>query len=88
MTNREKLKIIKRNLNEGTNLDKVLQLKYNDNRLRIVAPIRIEDDILLCVQTRGFSKSGLSKSRKEDVRNSENTRRFTIDDIFTVRELK
>lgn len=101
MTNREKRKILAANLNptKPNDLTKLVHLKYENNRTRIVAPIEPETkeqkallkenpNLVFVIQTGGYSKRGLSKSRQESVRLEENTRTFDIDKIRTVKEIK
>ena len=85
MTNREKKKVIKAALDaEG-----LLQVKYENNRLRIVEPWEFKDrDNVLVVQTKGYSKSGLSKAREPKLRRTDNIRTFELDKILSVKEVK
>jgi hypothetical protein len=91
MTNREKRKVLK--------IGNLVHLKYENNRTRVVEVIEAETDeqktllkdnpnLIFVVQTDGYSKSGLSKSRRESVRRKENTRTFDIDKIKSVKELR
>jgi hypothetical protein len=101
MTNREKRKILDANLNPSkpNDLTKLVHLKYENNRTRIVAPIEPETkeqkallkenpNLVFVIQTDGYSKRGLSKSRQESVRLRENTRTFELNKILTVKEIK
>lgn len=87
MDNSDKLKILKRNLNDK-DLTKLVQVKYDNNRLRIVAPVETSKDSVTVVQTSGYSKSGLSKSRDKKQRREDNLRTFELDKIRSVKEIK
>lgn len=91
MKNREKRKILDK--------AKLVQLKYDNNRLRIIEVVEPEGreqrallkdnpNLIFGIQISGYSKSGLSKSRTESIRRKENTRTFDIDKVLTVREVK
>lgn len=87
MTDKEKLALFKRNLNEDS-LDKLVQVKYDGNKLRIVAPVEVDKDKVIVVQTAGYSKSGLNKSQDPQKRREENLRTFELDKVISVKEIK
>lgn len=87
MTNKKKLEIFKRNLNQDE-LDNLVQVKYDDNRLRIVAPVEVVKDKITVIQTAGYSKSGLNRSQDLKKRREENLRTLELDKVFVVKEIK
>ena len=101
MTEREKRKILAASVNPNrpNDLTKLVHLKYENNRTRIVAIIEAETkeqkdllkenpNLVFAIQTGGYSKRGLSKSRQDSVRLVENTRTFDIDKIRSVKAIK
>ena len=100
MTDKQKEidKVLKRNINK-TGLDKKVQVKYDNNKLRIVAPIESDDkeqlallaenkNLRLVIQTGGYSESGLDKSGNPKKRNLANIRTLDITKIKSIREIK